>query len=173
MVRGGEARFRSAQRPSGSQRRYDLKSSSSQSVFFSIRSQLLLALFFSSPVRMLLQPKGSRSHACISNSGKRSFLTTSISADTLTLHSSPDLRSLRFHTCLLIVSRNYAFFHLYVIFDKKLPFLSFSPKSSSLSPSHSLLTQRQRHQKPEEESPSGMTQTGEVMHSLFSLFIWN
>ncbi|XP_075869978.1 calmodulin-regulated spectrin-associated protein 1a [Nelusetta ayraudi] len=71
-------------------------------------------------VRMLLQPKGSRSHVCVSNIGKRSFLTTSNSADTLTLPSSPDL----------------------------------NPKPSSLSPSHSLLPLRQRHQKADEESPS-------------------
>ncbi|XP_068429699.1 calmodulin-regulated spectrin-associated protein 1a isoform X3 [Clinocottus analis] len=44
-------------------------------------------------VRLLLQPKTSRSHVPISNVTKRSFLTSSNSADILTLSSSPDLSS--------------------------------------------------------------------------------
>uniref|UniRef100_A0A4W6BWL9 Calmodulin regulated spectrin-associated protein 1a n=1 Tax=Lates calcarifer TaxID=8187 RepID=A0A4W6BWL9_LATCA len=43
-------------------------------------------------VRLLLQPKGSRSQVPISNVTKRSFLTTSNSADVLTMPQSPDLR---------------------------------------------------------------------------------
>ncbi|GLD51610.1 calmodulin-regulated spectrin-associated protein 1-B-like protein [Lates japonicus] len=42
-------------------------------------------------VRLLLQPKGSRSQVPISNVTKRSFLTTSNSADVLTTPPSPDL----------------------------------------------------------------------------------
>ncbi|XP_029300555.1 calmodulin-regulated spectrin-associated protein 1-B-like isoform X2 [Cottoperca gobio] len=42
-------------------------------------------------VRLLLQPKSSRSHIPISNVTKRSFLTTSNSADILTTSPSPDL----------------------------------------------------------------------------------
>ncbi|XP_035464673.2 calmodulin-regulated spectrin-associated protein 1a isoform X2 [Scophthalmus maximus] len=42
-------------------------------------------------VRLLLQPKGSRSHVPISNVTKRSFLTASNSADVLTVPPSPDL----------------------------------------------------------------------------------
>ncbi|XP_040013404.1 calmodulin-regulated spectrin-associated protein 1a [Xiphias gladius] len=42
-------------------------------------------------VRLLLQPKGSRSHVPISNVTKRSFLTSSNSADVLTTPPSPDL----------------------------------------------------------------------------------
>ncbi|XP_071322600.1 calmodulin-regulated spectrin-associated protein 1-B-like isoform X2 [Trachinotus anak] len=42
-------------------------------------------------VRLLLQPKGSRSHVPISNVTKRSFLTSSTSADVLTTPPSPDL----------------------------------------------------------------------------------
>ncbi|KAK2819330.1 hypothetical protein Q5P01_024891 [Channa striata] len=42
-------------------------------------------------VRLLLQPKSSRSHVPISSVTKRSFLTTSTSADVLTTPPSPDL----------------------------------------------------------------------------------
>uniref|UniRef100_UPI0037E7C153 calmodulin-regulated spectrin-associated protein 1a n=1 Tax=Semicossyphus pulcher TaxID=241346 RepID=UPI0037E7C153 len=42
-------------------------------------------------VRLLLQPKGSRPHVPISNVTKRSFMTTSNSADVLTTPPSPDL----------------------------------------------------------------------------------
>ncbi|KAM4634070.1 calmodulin-regulated spectrin-associated protein 1a [Polymixia lowei] len=42
-------------------------------------------------VRSLLQPKSSRPHVPISNATKRSFLTTSCSADILTTPPSPDL----------------------------------------------------------------------------------
>ncbi|XP_076613362.1 calmodulin-regulated spectrin-associated protein 1a isoform X4 [Chaetodon auriga] len=42
-------------------------------------------------VRLLLQPKSSRPHVAISNVTKRSFLTSSNSADTLTTPPSPDL----------------------------------------------------------------------------------
>ncbi|XP_038589934.1 calmodulin-regulated spectrin-associated protein 1-B-like isoform X2 [Micropterus salmoides] len=42
-------------------------------------------------VRLLLQPKSSRPHVPISNVTKRSFLTTSNSADILTIPPSPDL----------------------------------------------------------------------------------
>ncbi|XP_053195886.1 calmodulin-regulated spectrin-associated protein 1a [Scomber japonicus] len=42
-------------------------------------------------VRLLLQPKSSRSHVPISNVTKRSFLTSSNSADVLTTPPSPDL----------------------------------------------------------------------------------
>ncbi|TKS84786.1 Calmodulin-regulated spectrin-associated protein 1-B [Collichthys lucidus] len=45
-------------------------------------------------VRLLLQPKSSRPHAPISGVTKRSFLTSSNSADTLTTPTSPDLRPL-------------------------------------------------------------------------------
>lgn len=45
-----------------------------------------------STVRLLLQPKTSRSYVPISNITKRSFLTSSHSADTLATPSSPDLR---------------------------------------------------------------------------------
>ncbi|XP_030004806.1 calmodulin-regulated spectrin-associated protein 1a isoform X12 [Sphaeramia orbicularis] len=44
-------------------------------------------------VRLLLQPKSSRSHVPISNATKRSFLTSSSSAETLTPPKSPDLSS--------------------------------------------------------------------------------
>uniref|UniRef100_A0A3Q3MMV5 Calmodulin-regulated spectrin-associated protein 1-B-like n=1 Tax=Mastacembelus armatus TaxID=205130 RepID=A0A3Q3MMV5_9TELE len=43
-------------------------------------------------VRLLLQPKASRTHVPISNVTKRSFLTSSNSADVLTTPPSPDLR---------------------------------------------------------------------------------
>uniref|UniRef100_A0A8C9Z7N6 Calmodulin regulated spectrin-associated protein 1a n=1 Tax=Sander lucioperca TaxID=283035 RepID=A0A8C9Z7N6_SANLU len=45
-------------------------------------------------VRLLLQPKSSRSHIPISNITKRSFLTSSNSADILTMSQSPDIRPL-------------------------------------------------------------------------------
>ncbi|KAK5852415.1 hypothetical protein PBY51_023884 [Eleginops maclovinus] len=44
-------------------------------------------------VRLLLQPKSSRSNIPLSNATKRSFLTTSNSADMLTTSASPDLSS--------------------------------------------------------------------------------
>ncbi|KAM9338756.1 calmodulin-regulated spectrin-associated protein 1a [Symphorus nematophorus] len=44
-------------------------------------------------VRLLLQPKSSRPHVPISNVTKRSFMTSSNSADTLTTPPSPDLSS--------------------------------------------------------------------------------
>ncbi|XP_069369967.1 calmodulin-regulated spectrin-associated protein 1-B-like isoform X2 [Paralichthys olivaceus] len=44
-------------------------------------------------VRLLLQPKASRSHTPISNVTKRSFLTSSNSADVLTIPQSPELSS--------------------------------------------------------------------------------
>ncbi|XP_070780336.1 calmodulin-regulated spectrin-associated protein 1a [Enoplosus armatus] len=73
-------------------------------------------------VRLLLQPKSSRPHVPISNVTKRSFMTSSNSANVLTTPPSPDL----------------------------------STKSSSLSPSHSLLPLRQRQQKVAEESTSDL-----------------
>ncbi|XP_034997465.2 calmodulin-regulated spectrin-associated protein 1a isoform X1 [Hippoglossus stenolepis] len=45
-------------------------------------------------VRLLLQPKASRSHTPISNVTKRSFLTSSNSADVLTMPQSSDLSSI-------------------------------------------------------------------------------
>ncbi|KAM9307092.1 calmodulin-regulated spectrin-associated protein 1a [Pholidichthys leucotaenia] len=73
-------------------------------------------------VRLLLQPKSSRSFVPISNVTKRSFLTPSHSADILTAPKSPDL----------------------------------GIKSSSASPSHTLLPLRQRQQIAAEDGSSEM-----------------
>ncbi|TMS08310.1 Neurogenic locus notch-like protein protein 1 [Larimichthys crocea] len=80
-------------------------------------------------VRLLLQPKSSRPHAPISGVTKRSFLTSSNSADTLTTPTSPDL----------------------------------STKPRPLSPSHSLLPLRQRHQKVADESTSELRNRSSTM----------
>uniref|UniRef100_A0A3B5AII7 Calmodulin-regulated spectrin-associated protein 1-B-like n=1 Tax=Stegastes partitus TaxID=144197 RepID=A0A3B5AII7_9TELE len=80
-------------------------------------------------------PKSSRSYVPISNVTKRSFMTSSNSADVLTTPPSPDLR---YHTVVEIS-----------------PSFSYSTKQSSTSPSHPLLPLRQRQQKVVEESTSG------------------
>lgn len=132
--------------------------------------------FLSSLVRMLLQPKGSRSHVRISSITKRSFLTSSNSADTLAVSPSPELKyypiTMSTRTNIVIhIHKLYFLVFLTVNYHQTLhclsfplcisaltfPSLPYSPKSSSLSPSHSLLPLRQRHLKPDEESPSGTT----------------
>uniref|UniRef100_A0A673A2X4 Calmodulin regulated spectrin-associated protein 1a n=1 Tax=Sphaeramia orbicularis TaxID=375764 RepID=A0A673A2X4_9TELE len=80
-------------------------------------------------VRLLLQPKSSRSHVPISNATKRSFLTSSSSAETLTPPKSPDLSS-------------------------KLTRLSFSYSSKPGSSSPSLLQLRQKQQRVAEQDTS-------------------
>lgn len=62
-----------------------------------------------STVRLLLQPKTSRSYVPISNITKRSFLTSSHSADTLATPSSPDLR---YHVVIFL-----SFRHITVLFS--------------------------------------------------------
>lgn len=74
--------------------------------FFAI-CQIANGSFFLWPsVRMLLQPKGSRSHVHVSNITKRSFLTSSNSADTLAVSPGPELKyypiSMCTHTNMVI-----------------------------------------------------------------------
>lgn len=85
----------------------------------------------SSLVRMLLQPKGSRSHVRISNITKRSFLTSSNSADTLAVSPSPELKyypiSMSTHTNIVTqIHKLYFMVFLTVNYHQTLHYLSFS-----------------------------------------------